>query len=76
MKQNRTETVPDLPEELAHRSTGGLDVVLLWERATNHLTVAVDDLRTGHAFELFVRRGENPLALFYHPFAYLGRAAA
>ncbi len=60
------------PRELAHRTSDGLDVFLLWrhERRRDRLAVVVADTRTGGSFELEVRRGERPLEVFHHPFAF------
>jgi hypothetical protein len=55
--------------ELAMRESDGLHVQLLWERSTNAVTVAVEDLRAGDRFCLAVTR-ERALDAFYHPFAY------
>ena len=55
--------------ELATRETDGLHVELLWDRATDAVTVAVEDLRGGESFQLAVAR-ERALDAFYHPFAY------
>ncbi len=65
-------TSDGLPRELAHRTSDGLDVFLLWqrERGRDRLAVVVTDSRTGGSFELEVRRGERPLDVFHHPFAF------
>jgi hypothetical protein len=63
-----TPTIEPL-EELAHRATDGVEVSLLWRRATNALTVAVHDLRSGLSFSLAAGPREA-LRVFYHPFAY------
>jgi len=55
--------------ELATRKSDGLHVQLLWERSTNGVTVAVEDLRAGDRFRLAVAC-ERALDAFYHPFAY------
>jgi hypothetical protein len=55
--------------ELAHRINDGVSVSLLWDRRDNELTVAVDDARTGEAFELAAPR-DRALDVFYHPYAY------
>jgi hypothetical protein len=55
--------------ELDHRSSGGIDVFLLWSRATNRLLVAVDDTRSGERFEVQAP-AEKALDVFLHPFAY------
>ena len=55
--------------ELAMRESDGLHVQLLWDRITDAVTVAVEDLRAGDRFHLAVAR-ERALDAFYHPFAY------
>jgi hypothetical protein len=55
--------------ELAHRSGDGLDVRLLWDAASDRLTVAVADHRTGESFAIPAPRS-NALHAFTHPFAY------
>jgi hypothetical protein len=56
-------------QELAHRRSDGIDVSLLWSKATAELTVAVCDARTGNAYEL-PANPENALDVFNHPYAY------
>jgi hypothetical protein len=56
--------------ELAHRSNDGLDVALLWSKATDSLAVTVLDERSGTAFELVVESGRQALDVFRHPFAH------
>jgi hypothetical protein len=57
--------------ELAHRSSAGVDVRLVWVRgdAANETVVCVCDRREGTYFEI---PAEPSLALdvYYHPFAY------
>jgi len=55
--------------ELAYRATDGIEVSLLWDRATNALKVLVADERTGDSFELDAP-SDRALDVFYHPFAY------
>lgn len=63
--------------ELAHRRNDGLDVRLLWDSATDRVTVALHDGKTGEGFEVEVGLGERALDVFHHPFAYAAfRAAA
>ena len=57
------------PREIAHRASDGLEVALLWSKATDGLTLSVTDARNGDFFELPVER-EQALAAFYHPFAF------
>ena len=56
--------------ELAHRRNDGLDVRLLWEPATDRVSVSLHDARTGEGFEVEVGRDERALDVFHHPFAY------
>jgi hypothetical protein len=61
--------------ELAHRSSNGIAVALLWSRTTNRLFVAVADDRTGDRFNVEAPR-EKALDVFSHPFAYATQVAA
>jgi hypothetical protein len=54
--------------ELAHRSSNGIDVYLLWNEADDTLAVTVSD-EAGDAFELDVDAHEA-LDVFHHPYAY------
>jgi len=56
--------------ELAHRTSNGLDVALLWSRSTGRLTVAVADDRTGESFTVDAPR-DRALDVYNHPFAYV-----
>jgi hypothetical protein len=55
--------------ELAHRATGGLEVILFWDEATDELTLSVSDERTGAYFE-FAAAPDEALDVFYHPYAH------
>jgi hypothetical protein len=59
----------DLPRELAHRTSDGLEVSLLWRRRDNRVSVSVYDSKTGEGFELPVE-DHKPLEVFHHPYAY------
>jgi hypothetical protein len=61
--------------ELAHRLDNGLDVALLWSRATGRLVVRVTDLRTDEQFTLDAPNN-RALDVFHHPFAYAAQVAA
>ena len=65
-----TTTTQSAVRELDHRSTDGLEVTLQWHSATNLVTVAVFDAKTGEEFELVVGDGEDALDVFHHPYAY------
>lgn len=55
--------------ELAHRTSNGLDVALLWSRSTGRLTVSVADDRTGETFTVDAP-SDRALDVYNHPFAY------
>ena len=55
--------------ELAKRASNGLEVVLLWDRSSNRVKVAVSDERVCHHLDLEVARADA-LSAFYHPFAH------
>jgi len=80
MKRNAENpwTDPDRwRRELAHRSSGGLDVTLFWDSQTDELLVCVSDERRGTYFEIHPER-DSALDVFYHPYVYYagGRLAA
>jgi hypothetical protein len=56
--------------ELISRESNGVTVRLLWSRATNLVTVAVDDVGSDDYFELVLDEGERALEVFNHPFAH------
>jgi hypothetical protein len=56
--------------ELAHRCNDGLDIRLLWDSATDRVSVALHDGKTGEGFGVEVGPGERALDVFHHPFAY------
>ena len=55
--------------ELAHRTTNGIDVTLLWTASTNTVAVAVLDTHSGEELEFEVD-GSRALDAFNHPYAY------
>jgi hypothetical protein len=56
--------------ELAHRSSGGIDVRLLWDEASDSCVVSVVDPSTLEALEIPV--GDRPpMDVFNHPYASL-----
>ena len=63
---------PHVPSrELDSRTSGGIHVRLLWHPRDGHVSVAVDDIKTGESFVLLVHDGERPLDVFRHPYAYV-----
>ena len=48
----------------------GITVRLLWSRATNLVTVAVDDVASDDHFEFILDEDEAALEVFNHPFAH------
>ena len=55
--------------ELAHRTTNGIEVTLLWTESTNTVTIAVVDTHSGEELEFEVD-GACALDAFNHPYAY------
>ena len=69
---------PSLPaeaRELDSRIDDGIHVRLFWHRTDGHVSVAVDDTKTGEAFDVPVRAGDRALDVFHHPHAYASRRA-
>ena len=56
--------------ELHSRLNDGIHVQLLWDGDDEQLVVSVTDVRTGGAFCLEVREGEQAMEVFHHPYAY------
>ena len=56
-------------EELDYRESDGIEVSLLWSRATNELSVLVADTKTDELLELHIQAHEA-MDAFHHPFAY------
>jgi hypothetical protein len=56
-------------QELAHRESDRVEVLLFWHDVTHELTVSVSDLRSGAYFEL-TAAPEHALDVFHHPYAY------
>ena len=55
--------------ELAKRAANGWEVVLLWNRSSNRVKVAVSDDRVCHHLDFELARADA-LSAFYHPFAH------
>ena len=66
-----TEMSTHTPAELAHRSSLGLDVTLIWVRDgdEDRAVVCVRDTRDGAYFEI-ATKPYLALDVYYHPFAY------
>jgi hypothetical protein len=64
-----TTTAGTEPRELAHRSTNGIEVTLLWTESTNTVAIAVADTHSGEELEFEVH-GSHALDAFNHPYAY------
>jgi hypothetical protein len=43
---------------------------MLWHQSDGHLSVEVNDTKTGEAFELPIHDCERALDVFHHPYAY------
>ena len=61
---------PTVPRELDARNSDGIHVRLLWHPEDDHVSVAVNDTKTGETFELPVHDGQPALDVFQHPYAY------
>jgi hypothetical protein len=55
--------------ELAHRTSDGIDVTLLWNTGTDQVTIAVLDTRSDESLA-FAVDGRAALDAFNHPYAY------
>lgn len=55
--------------ELAARQSDGVEVRLLWDAASDSVSVVVADVREGASFEVPVER-EHALDAFNHPYGY------
>jgi hypothetical protein len=55
--------------ELAHRTSDGIEVTLLWSKPSNRVTIALLDTRSDEALEFDVD-GSAALDAFSHPYAY------
>ena len=69
MNAVNAETGKQTLRQLDFRSSGGIDVTLLWDARNDELTVTVFDSSTNELFELPADR-ERALDVFNHPFAY------
>jgi hypothetical protein len=56
--------------ELMSRESSGITVRMLWSRATNLVTIAVEDAASDEYFELVLDEDESALEVFHHPFAH------
>lgn len=65
-----TPSTETLARELDSRVSDGIEVRLLWRPFDNHVSVLVNDTKTGVAFEVEVRPGQRALDVFQHPYAY------
>ncbi len=61
--------VTRLFEELAYRESDGVEVSLLWNRASGSLSVFVFDAKTGETLD-YVVPAQSALEAFEHPYAY------
>ena len=68
-----TSSITTEPRELDSRTSDGMSVQLLWHPLDGHVSVAVNDTKTGEAFELEVRHGHQALDVYHHPYAYAAR---
>jgi hypothetical protein len=69
MLSTLTAARPDTRVDLMHRNSGGVDVTLFWQPATDELVLRVVDGNAERALELDVPRDRASYA-FHHPFPY------
>jgi len=62
-------TVATMRRELAHRSTDGIDVSLLWDKRSDRVTIELVDGRIDERLDFEVAH-EKALDAFRHPYAY------
>lgn len=55
--------------ELARRTSGAVEIALVWHMVTDNLSVSVKDASKGTAFQLAVDAAEA-MDVFHHPYAY------
>jgi hypothetical protein len=60
----------DGTRELDSRMSDGILVRMLWHPLDGHVSVAVEDTKTGEMFDLPVGDDDRPLDVFHHPYAY------
>jgi hypothetical protein len=70
VRANSPRSIATQPRELDGRRNDGIHVQLLWHPLDGHVSVAVNDTKTGEAFELEVRPGQHALDVYHHPYAY------
>jgi hypothetical protein len=64
---------PTETRELDSRTSDGIHVRLLWHTDEERVSVAVEDTKTGEAFELPVADSDRAIDVFHHPYAYAAR---
>ena len=60
----------DGTRELDSRMSDGIHVRMLWHSLDGHVSVAVEDTKTGEVFDVPVGDDDRPLDVFHHPYAY------
>lgn len=68
-EQNISPGMADRIRELAARQSDGVQVRLLWDEASDAVTVVVEDVREGASFEVPVDPA-HALDAFNHPYGY------
>jgi hypothetical protein len=59
--------------ELDSRLSDGIRVRLLWHSGDGHVSVVVEDSKTGEMFDVPVGDDDRALDVFHHPYAYAAR---
>ena len=63
-------TTTESTRELDSRVSDGIRVRLLWHPDHGHVSVTVEEAKSGVIIDLPVRDGERALDVFHHPYAY------
>ena len=70
IREDPTNSIASEARELNSRTSDGIQVRLLWHPLDGRVSVSVNDTKTGEAFELEVRHGQQALDIYHHPYAY------
>lgn len=63
-------TTSSSTRELDSRASDGIRVRLLWHPDDGHVSVTVEETKSGVILDLPVGHGERALDVFHHPYAY------
>jgi hypothetical protein len=70
LEPSTPSTISAGTRELDSRISDGIRIRLLWHPDDGHVSVSVEETKSGVIFDLPVRDGERALDVFHHPYAY------